>query len=400
MTSTLTLVKENESQEVEIDPTILTKASKYFEKLLNGNFAEAGKKKIVIQCNDLQLGQCLLSFLQQESGKIDFSTIDLFDLLDLADYWLCISEVYDVCKKELDKNWEKYDLDLSITYMEKYDIEEPEIDFENFKSTPFELLNILEKHDIDTNASILFDQCMDEITINWHKYMLPAPGGDIEQIFTIMIKYDYYYFTVDNFGNCNPLDLLKCAEKTKNKRLIKVVEKRLKDFIKYDSTNNMVYDLNLLYYFRKADQIFKKELKTKLEDISSYFDDNYQSLIDSPNLVDLNLGVLKYREPDPNKDYDGTRDYSNSEREADDWDTYKNLCVKIFNKLIDIAENKSERASYLIQQIQEHNYYNEITYDFATKLCSYLSKEEAKRFAQNLFSYKEPNAFKLAQYLF
>lgn len=382
----VTLIDDNDTQNVEIDPKLLSTASEYFEAMFNGKFS-ASKE---IKCEDIALGEQLLKFLQRQITEFDFENIDLFDLLDLADYWLCISSIYDACKKELDANWENYDIDRTITYMTKYDIEEPQIDFEQFKYTPFELLALLNKHNIDTRANNLFDQCMEQLTTHWHKY-------EIEQVFLTMIKYNYYFFTVSehNFTGQNPIMILEHAETLEDKALSKAVNKQFKSFIQYDSTNNIVHDLNLLHYFNQSDELTKE-----LKKMTNYFSSTkHDRLLNSPNLIDLNLGVLTYREPNANGDYDGTRDYPNSEREKDDWNSYYEFWHEIFNRLLEIAENKSERALYLIEQIEDYSYYNEISYNFAVKLCSYVSKEVASKFAKNVFTYKDADAFGLAQYL-
>ena len=384
---------------IKINPETLSDVSAYFKAMLSGNFRETDQQEIAIYCDDFETSKYLLEYINSNQEEIDFDQVDLFRLLDLADYWLCYDYIADPCSHEIADHWHKYDLQKLFTYMEKYDFDQMSIDFDQCEIDPVELMTLAKSTPF---LDMIEAGCLLELRDN------PK--------FTIVDELNFY---INNII-ANP-DLLKSQEKdstyvTYGEEIINIFDRLEKEAQKYRQSyrDSLPYDEN---YYQKI-----------------HINTIQNELLLAPNLGKLNLKVLEYSRPSPDKEYENDPTYSWDEQDRDDLEHYKEVCTAIFSKILEIAENKSSTTQYLIEQIIKHNYYDLISQDLVlelfdavnnkscmaqylieqivkhnyygstnqklvAKLCEHISQEASAKFVKTFLMETNPDVLPLIHYV-
>ena len=352
-----------ERKVVKSDANVLANISDYFNCMFNGNFTETSQKEIELQYDDLKTAEQFLEFINSDEEKIIFKTdypengIDLFKLLDLTQYWLMCDYVYEWCADEIAVNWYKYDLQTMFDYMEKYKFNRLVLDFEKCGINPIDLITAANSTSF---RDTIKERCIWELQRN--------------ERFTLVDELNFY----TQYIRLNPDEPKKYNTDDQSESISDTYIEEIRDIF---------------------EQLKNQEIKYSQLSIRWKNSSIKNELILAPNLRDLDLKVLKYFEPDPNREYEYRSDYSTDEQYADDVKHHKKVCLAIMDKIFENDTNKSEITKYLMAQISNNNYFHLINYKFVAKLYQHVTKEISSDFVHRFITKRKPDIFLLLPYI-
>ena len=352
------LIQSDTTKTIKVNKQILSDNSEYFKKLFNNNFIESTKTDIKLIVDDIVTAKTLIKVLQDREYEIDFSNVDIFKLLDLGDYWLCVDIIVNACYDEIAEHIQKYDINQIIVYMDKYDMYvEDSLDVIFYKCKIIDIVKLLEKHNVQPKSSF-FQQCIKRLIITMFDH-------DLDEVFDIIAKYnptisELYFNYSRNIHNLKKLwrNIVRHSDK------IRISSSFVAKFSKYMTDNN-VYDvvdkINLCHY------IVKSGYSSLLSVLQQLWALNCKKILnDKDRISKLKIGSLQQY----------CKGYYNSYVCI----KYTELCQEKFDYIWNNSTDKSHTANYIINKIIKYELYDVVSIQFLDKLREYVSVEGIKGF--------------------
>lgn len=345
---TLELVSQTEtsSKTIQVQITELTRNSEYFATLFSGQFKESPSRPIRIVVADVEVAEHLIRVL--EGDPVDFNRVSVFELMKLADYWLCSMELD--YQSEMWSGERRYDLEKIVQ------LTDPDADIEiNWQAySPFEVARLATKYGLDN----LWKLAHTEISTEWDTYE-PEQVAEYVSECTISQMDDF------NFSGAS-IPFLECIQAT----CFRIHFECLTEPLVEDTETTLHTLLWLSSYYPDL----LSRCREKFQDEFSEDDD-------------LDPKWFRVLKPD-------SRDHSTSGYQYA-LSNFNHLCNTILVHRLERADDKSAMALQLRDQILD--LVDIVTYETACRLV--VDLPNPAEFVKAFLKKKDPHAYKLIQYL-